>query len=71
MKVPWMDLEKLGNDRLGEISASSRACVKAAHDIHTRRFSMNICGRFDFGVAYRPYFLPNSSDTVFNSFALT
>ena len=41
VKVPWVDIEKLGNDPLGETSASSRACVQAARDIQTGRFSTN------------------------------
>jgi magnesium chelatase family protein len=39
IEVPRVDYEKLSVDRVGETSASIRARVQAARDIHIKRFS--------------------------------
>jgi magnesium chelatase family protein len=39
IEVPRVDYEKLSGDRVGETSASIRACVQVTRDIQMRRFS--------------------------------
>jgi magnesium chelatase family protein len=39
IEVPRVDYEKLSGDRVGETSASIRACVQTARNLQTRRFS--------------------------------
>jgi len=41
IEVPRLDYEKLSGDRIGEPSECNHACVQAAQDIQTRRFTCN------------------------------
>jgi predicted ATPase with chaperone activity len=39
IEAPRLDYEKLSGDRIGESSALIQACVQAARDIQTKRYS--------------------------------